>query len=216
MDEEQKQLLRRIVENLAWRQLAVINILGHSLKFVGELEPKQRVASELDFALRLFREVHGLYDQLGWKNLDSAVREQLVETQYPASRAEFGLCFLVTGIAEVVAMENYVESTCPEFAAIARSHVAAAARRPEPKVFLEFASDPSRRPQAQEFLDRWVDFARRSFGRPGTAADRRAVELGLRKASVAEMEREFERRLGPFLERTHLRFARESTSLNEA
>jgi len=57
LDEEKKQLLRMIVERLAWRQIASINMLGHCLKYIPELDTKLTVAAELDLALGLFRQV---------------------------------------------------------------------------------------------------------------------------------------------------------------
>jgi 1,2-phenylacetyl-CoA epoxidase catalytic subunit len=204
LDEEAKVLLRRIVESLAARQLASINILGHSLKYAPELEIKLAIAAELDLGLRLFRQVRGLYGELGWTDLESAVRDRDADIPYPASRLEFGLFYHVVGLAESVAMESYVESSSSEFAAIARSHVEAAARRPEPSRFLEFAAQPTNRPQAQQFLNRWAGIARASFGRPGTGADARAVVLGLRSRTAAAMGDEFERRLAPLLARASL------------
>ena len=47
LDEEGRILLRRIVESLAWRQIAAINILGHGLKFVLDLDSKLRVATRV-------------------------------------------------------------------------------------------------------------------------------------------------------------------------
>jgi len=205
-DEEKKQLLRRIVESLAWRQLASINMLGHCLKYVPELDTKLAVASELTLALGLFREVRSLYRDLGWTDLESAVRDRLGDIPYPGSRLEFGVAYYVTGQAEDVAMSAYTSSSYPDFAAIARSYVDAAARRSEPARFLEFAADPTNRPQAQQYLNRWLEISRRSFGRPGTTAGARAVELGLRSQLSADMDAEFRGKLEPFLKRASLQW----------
>lgn len=204
LDEERKQLLRRIVESMAWRQIASINILGHCLKYLTELDTKLMVATELDLGLGLFREVRSLYRELGWTDLESAVRDRLGRVPYPESRLEFGVAYYVTGVAETVAMSAYTQSSYPEFAAIARSYVEADTGRPEPTRFIEFASDPSNRPQAQQYLNRWLDIARRSFGRPGTTAGARALELGLRSKSSEQMDAEFHARIEPFLERCGL------------
>ena len=212
IEEESRQLLQRIVESLAWRQLASINILGHCLKFIPERDVKATVAGELDLSLRLFREVRALYGELGWKDLESAVRERVDDVDYPASRLEFGIAYYLFGLAERVAMESYLSSSCPEFIAIARSHLDASARRPEPKRFIEYCSDPTNRPQARQFLERWEAFARRAFGRPGTGADARVLELGLRSRSSAEMEAEFREQLAPFLGRCGLEPLPESAS----
>jgi len=209
MDEEQKHLLRRVVENLARRQLASINILGHCLKYVGELDVKAMVASELDLSLRLFREVHGLYAGFGWGDLESAVRERVEEVPYPSSRLEFGVEYYVTGLAESVAMRSYVDSSCRSFAAIARTHVEAAARRPEPRRFMEYCGDETNRPQAQQFFDRWYRIALESFGRVGSSRDARAVQLGVRSRTSGEMMGEFRDRLGAFVGRCGLVFPEE-------
>ena len=199
LEEEARQLLRRIVERLAWRQIFTIDVLGHCLKFVTELDRKLRVAAELDLELRLFHEVRSLYRELGWEDLESAVRHNQGRISYPGSRAEFGAAYMLTGLAERVAMEAYTGSRSKQFAAIALSYVEAARHRPEPTIFLEFAADPSNRPLAQQFLSRWAEIGLRSFGRPGTTGDDRALTLGLRTKSVAQMIREFLAGLEPFL-----------------
>jgi 1,2-phenylacetyl-CoA epoxidase catalytic subunit len=199
LDEEARAILRRIVESLAWRQLAVINILGHGLKFVTELDVKLRVVGELDRALELFQSVRALYGELGWTDLESAVRERAQDVPYPESRLEFGVAYYVSGLTEEVAMQSFVESAYAPFAAIAKKHVEAAAQRPEPTRFLEYCSDPANRPHAQELLDRWVLAARRAFGRADSPHDAKALALGLKNRRSAELDRIFCQRLQPFL-----------------
>jgi 1,2-phenylacetyl-CoA epoxidase catalytic subunit len=200
IDEESRVVLRRIVESLAWRQIATIDILGHGLKFVTELDTKQRVAGELQRALLLFRHVRDLYGELGWSELDAVVRERGRGLPYPESRIEFGLAYYVCGLAEEVAMRGYLDSTYGPFANIAREHVEAAASRPEPTRFLEYCSEPSHRPHGQELIDLWVPVGRRWFGRPDSKADARALQLGLKAMSAAQMDKTLCERLAPFLE----------------
>ncbi|MEW6072952.1 MAG: hypothetical protein AB1726_10235 [Planctomycetota bacterium] len=201
---EEGQLVRRILEDLAWRQIAAINILGHCLKHVRDLDTKLRMATELDLSLRLFRESRELHRQLGWEDLERAVRDHEERIPYPQSRLEFGVAFHVLGVAEKVAMQSYVESTFADFAALARTYVDAAQGRPEPNRFVEYASDPTNRPQAQQFLNRWVEIALESFGSPGSPGDRRAVELGLRSRSGAEMRGAFLAEIESFVHRCGL------------
>jgi len=208
VDEEARTLMRKIVEGVAWRQVASINILGHGLKFVTELDVKLRVVGELDRALELFQDVAGLYDELGWTDLESAVRERVEGLPYPESRLEFGVAYYVSGLIEEVAMGAFVESTYAPFAAIARKNVEASARRPEPTRFLEYSSDAAHRPHAQELLDRWVSLARRSFGRADSPHDARALALGLKSRPAAAIDAQFCERLQPFLERCHLALTR--------
>ncbi len=203
-NEESKQLLRRIIESMAWRQLATIDILGHCLKYVTDVENKMRVATELDLGLRLFKEVHSLYGELGWTDIEVLVRDRLADIPFPASRLEFGLAYYLIGLAENVAMKSYVESSYERFAEIASAYVDAAIGRPQPTRFRAFANDPSNHPQAQVYLNRWLAIALASFGRPGSQADRRAVELGLRSKSAALLYKDFLDELQPFLRSCNL------------
>jgi 1,2-phenylacetyl-CoA epoxidase catalytic subunit len=205
LDEESRALLRRIVESLAWRQLAVINILGHGLKFVTELDVKQRVVGELDRALELFQSVRVLYGELGWTDIEAAVRDRLEDVPYPESRLEFGVAYYLSGLAEEVAMQNFVECSHEPFALIARQHVEAAAQRPEPTRFLEYCAEPANRPHAQELLDRWVLAARHSFGRADSPHDAQALKLRLKTKRAADLDRIFCERLQPFLARCGLK-----------
>jgi len=198
-DEESRPILRRIVESLAWRQLAVINILGHGLKFVTELDVKLRVVGELDRALELFQSVRAIYGELGWTDLESAVRDRAQDVPYPESRLEFGVAYYVSGLAEEVAMQNFLECSYQPFALIAKKHVEAAAQRPEPTRFVEYCSDVANRPHGQELLDRWVFAARRSFGRADSPHDAQALKLRLKTKRAAELDRIFCERLQPFL-----------------
>ncbi len=206
MDEEGRTLLRRIVERLAWRQVGAMNILGHCLKHVTRIDSKVLVAEELNHSLLLFREVRALYAELGWTDLESVVRERVGELPFPGSRLEFGLCRFLGDRAERVAMQSYVDCVDKRFAAIARTALETkSVLVPEgDDVFVEYCRDVSNRPHAQQMFDRWLAISVRSFGRAGTPADRRAVELGLRKKSNADLIRDFVGEIDPFRERCGL------------
>jgi 1,2-phenylacetyl-CoA epoxidase catalytic subunit len=206
LNEEARTLLRRIVESQAHREIMSINMLGHCLKYVTDLETKLRVAEDLDLSLRLFRDVQRLYAELGWQDLDSAVRDRMTELPFPDSRLEFGVAYHVGHVAREVAMESYRDCRVVEFAAIARSYVAAAASRPVPTRFLEFCEDPTNRPRAQELFQRWFGIVLAAFGRPDTKNDERAVELGLRSRTAAESRQEYVERLKPFVAQCGLAF----------
>jgi len=205
LDEEARALLRRIVESQAHREIMAINMLGHCLKFVTELDMKLRVAEDLDLSLRLFRDVQALYKELGWVDLESAVRDRETEIPYPESRLEFGAAYYICHQAQEVAMESYVDCAVPEFAEIARSYVQAAPRRARPTRFEEFCAEPENRPRAQQLFNKWFAIALAAFGRPDTRGDERAVDLGLRSRGSAAAARAYVERLKPFAARCGLR-----------
>ncbi|MEX1024198.1 MAG: hypothetical protein WD226_03890 [Planctomycetota bacterium] len=205
MPEESRQLLRRIVETVAWRQISMLNLVGHCMKFLSDLDAKARAVDELELNLRLLNQVRELYRELGWEDLETAVRERVEGMPIPQSRGEFGIAYHLTSVAERVAMESYLDSSCKEFAAIARSYVEVADLRPGPSRFLAFAKEPTNRPRAQEYLERWLGASLRSFGRPDTAAEQRVIELGLRDARVASLVAALIERIRPTVHSVGLR-----------
>jgi hypothetical protein len=99
-------------------------------------------------------------------------------------------------------MHAFTESSHPGFAEIARTHVASAAKRPEPTRIVEYCSDPANRPHGQELVNLWVTLARRSFALVDAPHDARALALGLKSQSAADLDRAFCERLQPFLRRS--------------
>ena len=205
LDEETRHLLKRIVESFAWRQIATMNILGHCLKYVVDLETKLRVANELDLAIRLFHEVADLYTELGWVEIETAVRDRVDDLPLPSSRVEFGLAYYLTGLAEYAAMEAYTDCKVEEFAAIARAYVDASQGRPDPTRFLSFCEHGGNLPQAQAYVNRWLPIALFSLGRPGSELEQQLLEKGLRSRSSGELQADFLGRVRPFLDRCGLK-----------
>ncbi len=99
-------------------------------------------------------------------------------------------------------MESYVECKSEEFAAIAREDLAyeRTATRRSRALFEEFAADPAQGPLVRQVLNRWLVISLLALGRPGTAGDRRAIELGLRTRSCSDSIVEYLRRLDPLMQ----------------
>lgn len=207
LDEEARVLLRQIVERQAYRQLMAVNIRGHGLQYLPSLDDKILFASELDFGLRVLHEVERIHRMLDGEDLYLRVRERMERIPYPGSRLELAVCLAVTERAERVAARSYVDSVCKEFAAVARTLVDAshAASQREEEVFVEYCSDPSNGPRAQEYWGRWLRIALLALGRPGTRGDARAVALRLRSRQCADVLREFVAEIEPLRRSCSLR-----------
>src|SRR5829696_8926643 len=92
LDEESRNLLRRIVERQAYRQTMAANIRGHALKFVPEIAEKIALARDLESSLAVLHDVERLHARLGGSDLSDAVRLQLERIPYPTSRLELAIC----------------------------------------------------------------------------------------------------------------------------
>ena len=205
-DEETRGLLKLIVEGQAYRQLMLCNIRGHGVKFLTGIDEKLRLVDALDTSLRQFREVERLYELHGFGDVVSAVRGKMERIPYPASRMELAVCLFLAERVQHLSLGAYVDCADKDFAAIARTRLEAnrLLEVPDDPTLLEFCADPTNRPHAQQFLNRWMGIALLALGRAGSARDLRAVELGLRARSMAEVGEEFLEGLTPFLEQSGL------------
>lgn len=205
-DEESRGLLRKIIEGQAYRQLMLSNIRGHGIKFLPEVADKQRTATALDTSLRQFAEVERLYYALGFGDVVSAVRHKMERIPYPNTRMELAVCLFLCERVSWHALSAYTESTCQEFAAIARTRLSElrALSEPEDRAFLEFANEETNRPLAQQLVHRWLAITLLSLGRPDSPGDARAMQLKLRSKGVARIVGEYLDGLAPFLARCGL------------
>lgn len=200
-DEETKGLLRKIIEGQAYRQLMLSNIRGHGIKFLPEVRDKQRIAGALETSLRQFTEVQRLYSELGLGDVVSAVRHKMERVPYPSTRMELAVCMFLCERVSWHALGAYGDSTCREFAAIARTRLSELRElaEPEDSAFYEFAADETNRPLAQQLVNRWLVITLLSLGRPDSSGDARALQLKLRSKGIARIVREYLDGLAPFL-----------------
>jgi len=193
LDEEARGLLRQIVQRQAYRQVLAADIRGAGLKFLPELEEKQRFAADLSFSLRVVREVERLYAELDGGALSAMVRTRIARLPFPESRLELACCLALTGRAELAAAKSYLECVHKGQAAIAHTLLEAdrTGDRHEEELFVEYCARSTHRPAAQQYWNRWLVISLLALGRPGTARDRRAVQLGLRNLHAADVVRGF-------------------------
>lgn len=205
-DEETRGLLKKIVEGQAYRQLMLANIRGHGLKYLPAVEDKLERVAALNDSLRQFQDVERLYAGLGYGDVVTAVRDKMERIPYPTSRMELAVCLFLCERVAHHALLAYQDSSCVEFAAIARTRLAASRslEQIDDSAFVEYCQDPTNRPHAGQLVQRWLSITLLSLGRPGSLGDGRAVALGLRTEPIETIARGFLDGLAPFLERCHL------------
>lgn len=193
LDEETSALLRRVLERQAYRQRMAVNIRGHGIKFLPELEDKLAIATELEAALQILHQVERLFVGLGGRGLTEKVRPRMERIPYPTSRLELGVCMGLIGRAERVVARSYLGGISSDFATIARSLASPQSGiiEAEEELFVTFANESGNRAQAQEYWTRWMTVSLRALGRPDTAGDQRATELHLRTKPVTEVMKNF-------------------------
>jgi hypothetical protein len=206
-DEESRALLRKIVEGQAWRQLMLVNIRGHGIKFLPDVEHKLASAERLAQLLPLMRGVAELYAEIDGGDVVSAVRDRMERIPYPGSRLELAVCLFLCMRAERHALESYADCrVSTALVELTQSRLADVSTEDLPRdpVFVDYCAEPANRPHAQQMLNRWLALCLVALGRPGSHGDQRAVELGLRSRRVADSAAEFLAGLAPLLAATGL------------
>jgi hypothetical protein len=206
-DEESRALLRKIVEGQAWRQLMLVNIRGHGIKFLPDVEHKLASVERLAQLLPLMRGVAELYAEIDGGDVVSAVRDRMERIPYPGSRLELAVCLFLCMRAERHALESYADCRVSSaLVELTQSRLADVSTEDLPRdpVFVDYCAEPANRPHAQQMLNRWLALCLVALGRPGSHGDQRAVELGLRSRRVADIAAEFLAGLAPFLAATGL------------
>jgi hypothetical protein len=206
LDQESQNLLRRIVERFAYRQLMAANIRGHGLKFVPDVEEKLPLARDLEHSLTILHDVERFYTAIGGSDLSLAVRSQMERIPYPTSRLELAVCLSLCDRTERVVAEGYVGSASTTLAAIARSLLEmdrTSTKRGE-ELLVEFCKEAGNRPAAQQMFNRWLSITLLALGRPGTPGDTRSIALKLRTKRCADSVKEYLDDLRPLMDACHL------------
>lgn len=202
LNEEEQGLLRKILRALAYRQMMATNLRGHGFKFLVDPEGRLGLVDDMRHILKQVTRVQELYTSFGGGNIRKEAHVKMERIPYPGTRFELAAFLVVSDPAERLAMQSYVDSKCTELADIAREDLATTrvATNRGRALFDEFAADPEQKPLVRQVLHRWVTIVLLSLGRPGSAGDRRAVELGLRTRGVGEIVEDYLRELGPTME----------------
>lgn len=202
LNEEEQGLLRKILRALAYRQMMATNLRGHGFKFLVDPEGRLGLVNDMRHILEQVSRVQELYTSLGGGNIRKEAHVKMERIPYPATRFELAAFLVVSDPAERLAMESYVDSKCTELAQIARDDLATTriATARGRALFDEFAADPAQKPLMRQVLHRWAVIVLLSLGRPGSAGDRRAVELGLRSRGVGDIVSDYLSELAPLME----------------
>lgn len=202
LNEEERGLLRKIMRAQAYRQIMAANIRGHGLKFLVDPEGRIGLVDDMQHILGQVSRIQALYTTIGGGDIRREAAIRMERIPYPTSRFELATFLAASDAAEQLAMEGYANCKCEEFAAIARDDLAyeRTATRRSRALFEEFAADPEHKPLVRQVLNRWIVISLLALGRPGTAGDRRALELGLRSRSCADSIETYLERLAPLLE----------------
>ena len=190
---EYRATLKQMIESQAYREISAANLLGHSLKFVRDLELKKEIAHDLEEELEHYEAASRLHREAGFGDVGEAIRDRLDRVPYPGSWLELAVAQFLYDRAGKFHLREYRDCS---YAPYARSVSKILEEEEEHESFGEkflaaFCAEASQRPRAQELFNKWLPVALLSFGRPGTPGNAFAIEVGLKKRDSGEVMKEF-------------------------
>jgi (2Fe-2S) ferredoxin/1,2-phenylacetyl-CoA epoxidase catalytic subunit len=193
MDAEYRAMVKQLLESQAYRELQAANLLGHALKFVPSLGYKQSIAEDLEEELEHFAEVARLYDDVAGGDVAAVVADRLSRVPYPESWPELAMVQFLYDRAGEVHLREYVGCSYVPYREIVTKILEEEEGHESfgEDVLRELSKDPARHGELQRLFEKWLPVALLSFGRPGTAGNRYAVEVGLKTRDSSAVMQQF-------------------------
>ena len=183
-DEQYRSLIKQLIESQGYRELMAAHLFGAALQHVPTLALKQTIVEHIAEELEHYERTVELYRDLGAGDLQAVVERRLAEHPIPFAESWDELAmvqFLWDRAGEFHLREYQSCSYLPYARAVTRILEEEEGHEGFGESYIrQFCLDPSYRPRAQELFNKWLVYALRSFGRPGTSGNEYAVSVGLK------------------------------------
>ncbi len=192
-------MIQRIFLSQAYRELGAARLFENALPFAPDVRAHAELKRQATEERAHLEAVMGLWGDLQPGPLMPLVEERLRARPLPAvgSWLDVVLARLLYDRAGLWQLREYVDCSHGPYAALARRIVADEERHVD-------AGGLDAR--AQPRFEHWLRAALLSFGRPGSAASQRAIELGLKRRDPAEVIRDFVDDVRPYVREAGLSF----------
>lgn len=208
--EEYRGMVRLLIRTQAWREILTADLFADALKHVPTPAGKKLIAEHVREELAHYRLCEQLYAALGG-DLWQVVQARLARNPWPRieSWPELAMFQFLNDRAAKFQLREYRNCSYAPYARVItqileeeEGHVGFG----ESVVREMCAVDEAERRGAQSLFDKWLPYCLRVFGRPGTAGNRYAIEVGLKARDSGEVMREYVQDLKPAMAAYGLRF----------
>jgi 1,2-phenylacetyl-CoA epoxidase catalytic subunit len=200
-------MLSQLIESQAYRELMAAQLFGHAMKHVPGVKNKMMISEHLVEELEHFECTVFLYEGLGG-DVEEAIKPKLARVPYADSWEELGMVQFLYDQAGFWHLREYEKCSYVPYRKIVGKILEEEAGHEGfgEKTLREWCKDPANRPRAQALFDKWLPIALYSFGRPGTAGNKTAIELGLKSRDSGEVMQDFLNQLKPAMRACGLTF----------
>jgi 1,2-phenylacetyl-CoA epoxidase catalytic subunit len=196
MDQKYFDTLVRLIRSQGYRELAAATVFAEALHLVPGLALKKKVVQHVNEEMEHFEVCCEIHEQIGAGDLEVIASAVLFEKR-PIPKIE---SFLELGIAQFLydrasafQLREYENCSFDPYCRIVGKILEEEEGHESfgVEIMVEHSRDPVRRARMQELFDKWLAVSLRSFGRPGTAGNRYAIEAGLKTRDSAAVAQDY-------------------------
>lgn len=210
MSPEYRQLIVQLMESQAYRELAAAHMFGYGLQYVPDKWLKfmvwhiQEEAEHYQAVARMYREFTG-------EEVGPAVRARLADRKavpFAESWFELAMAQFLYDRGGFWQLKEYEECSFLPYREVIQKIVKEEAGHQSlgEKIVVELCQSGSHEDVKQALFEKWLRLGLLSFGRPGTAGNRFAIEQGVKKRDSGECMRDFVDDIRPAVTASGLHF----------
>jgi 1,2-phenylacetyl-CoA epoxidase catalytic subunit len=209
MTEEYRALIVQLMESQAYRELAAAHMFGYGLRFVPDKWLKFMVWHIREEAEH-YQAVADMYKKFTGGEVEPKARERLAGRPVPFAESWFELAMaqFLYDRGGFWQLKEYEECSFLPYRTVIQKIVKEEAGHQGlgEKIVVELCQSGEHDEVKQPLFEKWLRLGLLSFGRPGTAGNRYAIEQGVKKRDSADCMRDFVDDIRPAVKASGLRF----------
>ena len=209
MSTEYREMILQMMQSQAYRELAAAHMFGYGLRFVPD--------KWLKFMVWHIREESEHYEAVAkmYKEFTGADVEPVVQRRLSGKPVPFAESWMELAMAQFLfdrggfwQLKEYEECSFVPYRAVVQKIVKEEAGHQSlgEKIVVEQCQSGEFDDVKQPLFEKWLRIGLLSFGRPGTAGNRFAIEQGIKKRDSGECMKDFVADIRPAVKAAELRF----------
>jgi 1,2-phenylacetyl-CoA epoxidase catalytic subunit len=210
MSPEYRQLIVQLMESQAYRELAAAHMFGYGLQYVPDKWLKFMVW-HIQEETEHYQAVARMYKEFTGQEVEEAVRARLVDRKavpFAESWFELAMAQFLYDRGGFWQLKEYEECSFTPYRAVIQKIVKEEAGHQSlgEKIVVELCQSGQHEDVKQPLFEKWLRLGLLSFGRPGTAGNRFAIEQGVKKRDSGECMKDFVADIRPAVKASGLHF----------
>ncbi len=196
MSPQYHDTLAQMIRSQAYRELAASHAFSYSLRFVPTLEFKRKVMGHAQEELEHYEACVQLYKEIDAGDLEAISSKHLDENKpipFPESFLELGVMQLCYDTASAFHLREYENCSFDSYCRVVGKILEEEEGHEDfgAEVLIDCGRDVGNREGAQSLFEKWLAVSLKSFGRPGTAGNKFAIEAGLKTRDSAAIAQDY-------------------------